>query len=333
MQDLDLVGQLGGQAVGDGAGAVGRAIVDDEDPVAVGGGGADDVEARAHDGLEVLGLVVRGQDEPGGGTGGVPEQGVGTPTLTSASVSDLTNSQIATALDELGDLYELDGAIIHRVVAYRTAAKAVRESSTSVAALARDGKATSLPGVGKTLQDKIVTLLETGDTPSAQRLRAKFPPGLIEMTRAVPGLGPKRARVLYDELGIDSIDALREAAANQAIRGVRGFGAKAEENILASLAASTPGTCPGCACCCPRRWPPPTRSWRRCGRTRPPSTWSWRARRGGWPTRQGPRRDRDGTRAGGAGLGAERARDRSSRPGAQPTPARAAAPTPACRST
>ena len=57
-------------------------------------------------------------------------------------MSDLTNSQIAAALDELGDLYELDGAIIHRVVAYRNAAKAVRESSTSVAALARDGKAT-----------------------------------------------------------------------------------------------------------------------------------------------------------------------------------------------
>ena len=114
-----------------------------------------------------------------------------------------------------------------------------------MAARARDGKATSLPGVGKTLQDKIVTLLETGDTPRRQRLRAKFPAGLIEMTRAVPGLGPKRARILYDELGIDSIDALREAAANQAIRGVRGFGAKAEENILASLAAFDAGDVPG----------------------------------------------------------------------------------------
>jgi DNA polymerase (family X) len=160
-------------------------------------------------------------------------------------VADLTNSQIAAALDELGDLYELDGAIIHRVVAYRTAAKAVRESSTSVAALARAGRATELPGVGKTLQDKIVTLLETGDTPSAQKLRAKFPAGLIEMTRAVPGLGPKRARVLYDELHIDSIDALREAAATQQIRGIRGFGAKAEENILASLAAFDAGDVPG----------------------------------------------------------------------------------------
>jgi DNA polymerase (family X) len=160
-------------------------------------------------------------------------------------VADLTNSQIAAALDELGDLYELDGAIVHRVVAYRTAAKAVRESTTSVAALARAGRATQLPGIGKTLQEKVVTLLETGDTPSAQKLRAKFPPGLIEMTRAVPGLGPKRARILYDELGIDSIDALREAAATQSIRGIRGFGAKAEENILASLAAFDAGDGPG----------------------------------------------------------------------------------------
>ena len=157
---------------------------------------------------------------------------------------ELTNSQIAAALDELGDLYELDGAIVHRVVAYRTAAKAVRESSTSVAALARAGRATELPGIGKTLQEKIVTLLQTGDIPSAQKLRAKFPAGLIEMTRAVPGLGPKRARILYDELHVDSIDALREAAATQQIRGVRGFGAKAEENILASLAAFDAGDVP-----------------------------------------------------------------------------------------
>src|SRR4051795_6457094 len=141
----------------------------------------------------------------------------------------LTNSQIAAALDELGDLYELDGAIVHRVVAYRTAAKAVRESSTSVAALAAAGRATSLPGIGKTLQEKIITLLETGDTPSAQKLRAKFPAGLIEMTRAVPGLGPKRARILYGALGTAPTAARRGAPATQSIRGIRGFGAKAEE--------------------------------------------------------------------------------------------------------
>ena len=90
---------------------------------------------------------------------------------------DLPNTTIADALEELGDLYELDGAIVHRVLAYRRAAETVRESSTSVAALARAGRATELPGVGETLQEKIVALLETGAIPAMERLRAKFPPG------------------------------------------------------------------------------------------------------------------------------------------------------------
>jgi DNA polymerase (family X) len=151
-----------------------------------------------------------------------------------------TNAQIALALDELGDLYELDGAIIHRVVAYRNAAKAVREASTSMAAAAREGRATEVPGIGKTLQEKIQTLVETGDIPSAVKLRAKFPAGLLAITK-LPGLGPKRARLLYDELGIDSLEALKAAAETQRLRGVRGFGAKAEENILEGLAAVEAG--------------------------------------------------------------------------------------------
>src|SRR3712207_324484 len=123
----------------------------------------------------------------------------------------MNNAQIALHFDELADLYELDGAIVHRVVAYRNAAKAVREATVSVAEMAAAGKATELAGIGTTLEQKIVTLLETGDIPSAQKLRAKFPAGLIDITR-IPGLGPKRARRLFDELGIASIDALREAA-------------------------------------------------------------------------------------------------------------------------
>jgi DNA polymerase (family X) len=147
---------------------------------------------------------------------------------------DLPNTAIADALEELGDLYELDGAIVHRVLAYRRAAETVRESSTSVAALARAGRATELPGVGETLQEKIVALLDTGAIPAAERLRAKFPPGLIAITR-IPGLGPKRARLLHEQLGIDSPQALREAAQAQRLRGVKGLGAKFEEKVLASL--------------------------------------------------------------------------------------------------
>jgi DNA polymerase (family 10) len=151
-------------------------------------------------------------------------------------MADVTNTQIADAFDELADLYELDGAIVHRVVAYRNAAKAVREASVSVAALAAQGRATELAGIGKTLQEKVVSLMETGDIPSAIRLRDKFPPGLIQVTR-LPGLGPKRARQLYDELGIDSLEALRAAIESQRVRDLRGFGEKAETNILAALEA------------------------------------------------------------------------------------------------
>jgi DNA polymerase (family 10) len=152
-------------------------------------------------------------------------------------MADPTNSEIAAALDELGDLYELDGAIIHRIAAYRNAAKAVRDAPVSVTALAREGRATELPGIGATIQEKVLALADDGAIPAAVKLRAKFPPGLLEITR-LPGLGPKRARRLFEELSIDSPAALEEAAAAQRIRALKGFGPKAEETILAAVAGS-----------------------------------------------------------------------------------------------
>jgi DNA polymerase (family 10) len=154
-------------------------------------------------------------------------------------MSDPSNAAIAAAFDELGDLYELDGAVIHRVVAYRNAAKAVRDAPMSISALTREGKVTTLPGIGKTLEEKLRALLETGTIPAAEKLRAKFPPGLIDLTR-LPGLGPKRARKLFDDLGIDSLDALREAAEGQKLRGIKGFGPKFEESVLSAFAAGVP---------------------------------------------------------------------------------------------
>ncbi len=149
---------------------------------------------------------------------------------------ELSNAAIADAFDELGDLYELDGAIVHRVLAYRSAAKAVREASVSVAALAREGRALELPGIGKTLQEKILALVQNGSIPAAERLRAKFPPGLIALTQ-LPGVGPKRVRLMHSELGIDSPAALREAALAERLREVKGLGPKFEASVLAGLEA------------------------------------------------------------------------------------------------
>ena len=152
----------------------------------------------------------------------------------------MRNAEIADAMAELAELNELDGAIVHRVVAYRNAAKAIREAGVSVAELARAGRAAEIPGIGKTLAEKITALLDTGTIPAAEKLKAKFPRGLVEVTR-IPGLGPKRARKLHDELGVGSLDELRVAAESGRLRGVAGFGAKAEENVLAALAAGADG--------------------------------------------------------------------------------------------
>ena len=159
-------------------------------------------------------------------------------------MADPTNSEIADALDELGDLYELDGAIIHRIVAYRNAARAVRDATVSVTALAREGHATQLPGVGATIQEKVLALADEGAIPAAVKLRAKFPVGLLEITR-LPGLGPKRARRLYEELTVDSLDSLEAAATEQRIRSLKGFGPKAEQSILDSVAAARALTAAG----------------------------------------------------------------------------------------
>jgi DNA polymerase (family X) len=146
----------------------------------------------------------------------------------------VTNAEIAAALEELGVLYELDGAVRYRVLAYGTAAKAIRESPVSVAELAAAGRTTEIPGVGKTLAEKIDALLATGEIPAAVKLKAKFPPTLIEVTR-VPGVGSKTARRLFDELGIATLEDLRAAAEGERIREMKGLGPKAEENVLAGL--------------------------------------------------------------------------------------------------
>jgi DNA polymerase (family 10) len=143
---------------------------------------------------------------------------------------------IAAAFDELADLYELDGAVVHRVLAYRSAAKTAREATVSVAAMTRRGTVTELPGIGRTLEEKLVALLDSGTIPAAEKLRARYPPGLLEMTR-LPGLGPKRARRLFDELGIESLEMLRVAAEGQRLRDSKGFGAKFEASVLSSIAA------------------------------------------------------------------------------------------------
>jgi DNA polymerase (family 10) len=150
----------------------------------------------------------------------------------------MRNAEIAAALRELGVLYELDGADRFRVLAYREAARTVAQSPISVEQLAEEGRLTELAGVGKTLAQKIETLIETGSIPSADKLKRKFPATLVEVTR-VPGLGAKTARRIYDEIGVENLTQLKEAAEQGRVADIRGLGPKTEANILASLEGVT----------------------------------------------------------------------------------------------
>jgi DNA polymerase (family 10) len=152
----------------------------------------------------------------------------------------LKNAEIAAAFEELATLYELDGAVVYRVLAYRNAAKSIRESGVSVAEMAAHGRAEQLAGIGKTIAEKIQALVETGEIPAAARLKAKIPEGLVAVTH-IPGLGPKRTRQLHRELGIESVEDLRQAAEQGRMRTVQGFGAKAEEKVLGALADAADG--------------------------------------------------------------------------------------------
>ena len=146
----------------------------------------------------------------------------------------MRNAEIAAALEELGTLYELDGAVRYRVLAYREAARVIRESPVSIEDLAGDGRLTELPGIGATLEQKVQTLIEQGSIPAADKLKEKFPASLVEVTR-IPGLGAKTARRLYDDLGVADLEALEAAARSGKLSSVRGFGENAAERILGEI--------------------------------------------------------------------------------------------------
>lgn len=149
----------------------------------------------------------------------------------------MTNREIAAVFDEVADLLEFQGANPFRIRAYRTGAHRLRDLAEPLAAIAADDSRslTDIPGVGKDLADKIRTLLSTGTLPMLAELQQEIPAGVVALSR-VPGVGPKKAVTLHRELGISSLEELRQACDQQRVRGLKGFGAKTEAAILKGLA-------------------------------------------------------------------------------------------------
>jgi DNA polymerase (family 10) len=145
------------------------------------------------------------------------------------------NADVAEQFDLLADLLELEGAESFRVLAYRRAATRMKETSGSIAQLALDGRAKELQGIGKTIEEKIVQIVEHGEIEALAKRRNSVPPEVVLFMR-LPGLGPKTAARIWKELGVTTLDELKEAAEGERLRGLAGLGAKSEEKILKALA-------------------------------------------------------------------------------------------------
>jgi DNA polymerase (family 10) len=145
------------------------------------------------------------------------------------------NEQLAEQFELLGDLMELEGADGFRISAYRKAAARIRETPTSVAQLALDGKAKQLQDIGKTIEAKIVEVVADGEIHALTKRKAEVPAEVATFMR-LPGLGPKTARRIWQELGITTAADLKAAAEAQQLRGHAGIGPGTEEKIALALA-------------------------------------------------------------------------------------------------
>lgn len=152
----------------------------------------------------------------------------------------MDNTSVAATFQRLADLLEIRGESAYRVGAYRRAAESLAQVTEPVNAMWRRGELRTIPGVGEAIAEKVALLLETGSFPLLQEVEAEIPAGVAALL-AVPDIGPKRARLLYDELGIDSLEALRAASEAGLLEQVKGIGAGAAKRItegLKSLQAS-----------------------------------------------------------------------------------------------
>jgi DNA polymerase (family 10) len=146
------------------------------------------------------------------------------------------NAEIADQLDLLADISEILAEESFKVIAYRRAATRIRETPGPVAELALAGRATDLPGIGKTIEQKVVEIVSDGEMRALTRRRERVPTGVVDFLR-LPGVGPKTAARIWTELGVTTLDGLKAAAEDGRLRGLSGLGQKSEEKILTALAA------------------------------------------------------------------------------------------------
>jgi DNA polymerase (family 10) len=148
----------------------------------------------------------------------------------------LSNRNIADIFDTVADMLQIKGEIIHRVLAYRNAADSIRELPRDLRAYAADGTLDTVPGVGKIIAEKIQEMLDTGKLDFYDRLAEEIPPGVVDILH-INGVGPKKAKMFWQEAGLTSIDMLEAAAREGKLRDMPGMGAKSEVKIIEGIEA------------------------------------------------------------------------------------------------
>jgi DNA polymerase (family X) len=147
----------------------------------------------------------------------------------------MNKDQVAEVLVSIGMLLELKGENPFKTRAYQNAARTIETLSEPLDKVVAEDRLGEMKGIGEALQKKITELVTTGKLAYYEELKAATPPGLVAMLD-IPGLGPKKIKALYDELGIESVEQLEAACKAGRIAGLKGFGEKTQTNILEGIA-------------------------------------------------------------------------------------------------
>lgn len=148
----------------------------------------------------------------------------------------MNNQELADIFERIADLMEIKGELIYKTLAYRRAAENLRVSPEEASTLHKEGKLTSIPGVGKAIAEKIAELLDTGRLEFLERLEEEVPPSLLEILE-VPDVGPKKAALFWKEAGITTLSELEAAAREGHLRRLPGMGEKSEQRIIEGINA------------------------------------------------------------------------------------------------
>ncbi len=145
------------------------------------------------------------------------------------------NKDIADILFEVADFLDLKGENEFRIRSYRDAARTISEGSESIVKKARNEEdISSLPGIGKSMAEKIREIAKTGTLKQLEKIKEDIPPSLIDIMK-LEQLGSERTRILHEKLNIETIEDLREAAEEEKVEKIKGFGKKIQKNILREI--------------------------------------------------------------------------------------------------